>query len=84
MSLIPVIFIYTQISCQFHFCEMSLLVKCHNFRNPIITAGECSLFFEVSHSPNRKQFYPQASHRCTTDEHTDVLCTDIHMCSGYD
>ena len=64
MSLIPIIFLYIY--------RHKYPVKCHNFRNPVITAGECSL--------GRFHTVPTGN----TDVHTDAVFIDVQMCFGHD
>ena len=71
------------------------MLICHNFRNPVITADECSL--------SRFQTIPTGNtfiHRCNHKFHTDVVlqmctqmcahrccigrCLDVQMCFGHD
>ena len=58
--------------------------KMSHFRNSVITAGECSLFFVVSHGLSRKQvylqLYSQTSHTCIADVHTYVVSRQAHRC----
>ena len=53
---------------------MSLLAKCHIFRNPIITAGECSLFWLFYMVLTGNSYI----HSCIHKLHIDVV---LQMCT---
>ena len=58
-------------------CEMSLLVKCHNFRNAVITVGGCSLC--RFHTVTTGTVLLSCLHKL----HTDVvlrMCTQMYWC----